>query len=298
MLHPNSMDEKNKLTGLARYSPRLNLLKKFAGSVEPILSISSTYLLTDRTARRFGGIFEFIFLVVLPAITILFAAYQALLMLYGRDLISNKTDTLIMQSAFTVFLLFCLAGFISGFVISLLPGNNLRKWEKDNTLLRLFPIHPHDAYTNFIKLQAASFFLPVSVSIGIIYSILVFLECIMRRHYQPYITENYPNEILTDFTLFFSAVLVFILFFSILSISVSLNHRAMWASFIWLFAGIAVYIILSFFAFTYIMAYMDERLMFDPSMLALGLVALNIPLIGIAVWKARAAFRRCILPQK
>ena len=292
------MNEKTKMTGLARLSPRLNLLKRFAGSDEPILSISATYLLKNRTARRTGGTFEFIFLVILPAVTILFAVFQVLLMLYSRDLFINNTETLIMQSAFTVFLLFLLAGFILGFVISILPGINLKKWEKDIALLRLFPINPHDAYENFIKLQAASFFLPISVSIGFIYSILVVLECILRRHYQPYITENYPNEALTDFTLFFSAVLVFIMYFSILSISVSLNHRAMWVSFVWLLAGVAVYIILSFFAFTYIMAYMDEHLMFDPSMLFLGIVALNIPLIGIAVWKARAAFRRCILPQK
>ena len=292
------MDEKIKLTGLARFSPRLNLLKRFAGSDNPILSISAKYLLRNRTARRIGGTFEFIFLVILPVGLILLVASFFWWTLYDINSSHYEASDLTFEIYLSGSTIFSLIGLILGLIISLLPGNMLRKTEREGALLRLFHLNHHTEFKNMVKFQMVSFFLPIFTSIVIGYSIMILSEYFLHYIFQPNYTLIDALEVMNDFTLFFSAILIFAMYISILSISASLNHMAMWASIVWLFVGIAVYLIVSFTTFVLITDIMGLLRVEYPSLLVTGFIIINILLIGIAADKARAAFRRCILPEK
>jgi len=233
------MDDKIKLTGLARLSPRLNLLKRFAGSDEPILSISAMYLLRDKTARRMGASFEFSFLVILPVVTVAMTGIVYMTTQSGGQYPAFSPMTMLSGIATGVLML--MAG-VYGLIVLVLPGNALMKREPDGSLFRFIPVEPKELYRDMLKLQLVSFLLP-----PVIYSVInTILRVWMWLSFPEAfggMSTPYANPWMIVVGLVTAVALAaYITFFSIIS---SLRYNAVWAAFLEVVGAVVMYQIIS-----------------------------------------------------
>jgi hypothetical protein len=136
-----------ELTGLARFSPRLQLLRLLSRSKDPFMSILSRKMIEDEPVRNTGLIFELIFLIVLPAIYI----YGTL----GNPIFINPLSQLAPGLTPIYFVLF--AGFLYAIWILHWPGRLLMRHDGDSGDLRLIPQSPMGAFKSLIVLQIISF---------------------------------------------------------------------------------------------------------------------------------------------
>jgi hypothetical protein len=233
------MDERMKLTGFARYSPRLNLLAQYAESENPILSISATYLLRDKTARRMGASFEFSFLVILPIVTIAMTGMLYMSTQSAGQYAAMSPMTILSGIATTVLML--MAG-VYGLIVLVLPGNALMKREPDGSLFRFIPVKPKEVFRDMLKLQLVSFLLP-----PVIYSVI---NAVLRMGMWLSLpgafggmSTPYASPWMIAAGLVTAVALsAYITFFSIIS---SLRYNAAWAAFMEVVGAVVVYQIIS-----------------------------------------------------
>ena len=272
------MDERTKLTGLARYSPRLNLLKRFAESDNPILSISAMYLLRDRTARRIGGYFEFSFLAILPIYHITLALMR----------VCNKPATTLVVTGFILRIVV----YLFGLVLLTLPGWAITRREIDGSLFRSLPVNENEIFSGLLRTQLISFFLP-----PVIFYLLEFLGPVIYIAFLEIIEPGgdirlwnagflYPMPVSARILMFIASIF-FLYYFAIFSIGPSIENRQIGTFMIMILAGCFIYIpvVIGF--------------LFIPILGIVGPVylAFLIPFIRQAINASKVAIMNKILPQ-
>lgn len=155
-----------ELTGLARFSPRLQLLRLISRGKDPFLSNLSRKMIEDEPVRNTGLIFELIYLIILPAIYI----YGTL----GNPIFINPLSRL--APGLTPIYFVQLAGFLYAIWILHWPGRLLIKHYADSGELCLIPQNPMDAFKSLVVLQMISFAIYPTVTLvaRLFYSISAF----------------------------------------------------------------------------------------------------------------------------
>jgi len=302
------MDERTKLTGIARYSPRLNLLKRFAGSENPILSISAMYLLRDRTARRIGGYFEFIFLVLLPVIAVVmimmsFSDEFGSRSPYSRNLFSEAFPMLLGGIGYLARPI----AYIYGFMLLNLPGVTITKREADGAVLRMLPMDRTEVFKGMLKLNFASFFMAPAIFYIFEFGFVV-LAWVVLRSISPefdYWDLNYSMGFLPlDARALITAwVLVFLFYASVYAIHPSFRYRVAWSSFMALMGGLFIFIAVLLFGTTLLMGAYETYYNYDPPIdttaYVIGVVILLLAMLfASAIFFARGAIAYRINPVK
>ena len=241
------MDERTKLSGIARLSPRLRLLARLSQSENPILSISATHLLRDRTARRVGGFFEFTFLVLLPLSALVIAGATCMEIIY-RAQHPNTWGNLIPATEPTKYLSYAsgyllrLIAFTYGFIILMVPGVTISKREADGSLLRFLPVERNEVFRGMAKLQLASFFLAPAIfylfDVATALPVLMLAGFLGLQYFEYILIPPWPLEIKL---LLAAWMLLALLYMSIYSIHPSFRYRLVWPSFIAMCAGCLIF---------------------------------------------------------
>ncbi len=155
-----------ELTGLARFSPRLQLLRLISRSKDPFLSILARKMIEDEPVRNTGLIFELIYLIILPAIYI----YGT----QGNPIYINPLSRLAPGLTPIYFVLF--AGFLYAIWILHWPGRLLMRHDADSGKLNLISQNPMDGFKSLVVLQMISFAIYPTVTLvaRLFYSISAF----------------------------------------------------------------------------------------------------------------------------
>ncbi len=288
-------EDKNELKGFARFSPRLRLLQKLSKSDDPIISIAANGLVRDKVIRRVGNIFEFIFLIVVPAI------YSFGILWYvdqTRAIICSLTSFTYQEPSIGSIGLFTylgswteIAGLILGAVILIWPGRYILMHERASALLRMLPLTPKQLFWSFFRLQCVSFLIYPLVS-------LIFSVAWVLTMLDTFTAGIQQMELFTNLTLAvygMSITLGINIFIIFVSIYASLRFKSWWGSAIAFILGILMFsFIFSFFAYI-LQGFYGLRP--NPRILLNSGLA-NIFSIGIAWFLAYTAIRRRIMPEK
>ena len=222
------------------------------------------YLLRDRTARRIGGTFEFLFLVLLP-VTVLVAFIASCIGIYDRVQHPFSWGSygsaleLSMYLSYSIGYLFRIIGFIFGFIILVIPGITLSKREDEGSLLRFLPIKRGEIFIGMTKLQLASFLLGPAIFYIFEFSSELILTMVVKSldvrlgHWN--LLPPWPLE---NKFLFFVWALVGFSCISIYSIHPSFRYRLVWAAFIALVAGGFIFALAAFGGAGLSIMYWDE----------------------------------------
>lgn len=161
------MYDEIKLTGLAKLSPRLNLLLGMRrGNYHPLTHIVINYILTEKLPRRVGGIFEFGLLVVLPLILLTPSIFNFAMGMIGG---------VIILMIYILSIIFIFISISYSFRIGLLPGLGIFRRDQDGNTLKFLMMNPRQLQVELGSVQFFNLVVPIIISTIIVSLIVIYL---------------------------------------------------------------------------------------------------------------------------
>ena len=208
------MDKTVKLTGIARFSPRLMLLAYLSRCENPILSASATYMVRKVGARRLGFYYEFSFPVLLLIRFIL--PYQL---------------------ANLALLLSCFVWSGLGAILLIMPGNALQQREPGGAGMKFMVVRPGEVFRALTAVQFASFVATPAF--------FIIADAIIKVYVLSPVTMDTLSGVL-DTTYYMLLLLLTLTYLGFGSFYTGLEYKQLWQSLVGLVALLPVYAVILF----------------------------------------------------
>jgi len=192
-----------ELKGIARFSPRLQLLRRLAGSDDVVQSSIARMLIEDPTARRTGGWMEFLMVFAFPALALLGAVMTAV-----NASGSGATATFIVYSSSGVLQRQLIRGsehlflWVLGLLLSVLPGLALIRKAPGADSLGYLTHGPREVHSRLYGIQLVSYVMPFVLGWLLLFvinrSVSILLPIIASAGLPPsdYLSYLYPMVLL------------------------------------------------------------------------------------------------------
>ncbi len=253
------MNDEIKLIGLEKISLRFNLLRRLALNDNPIQATAARELLLNKYARRAGGWFELILIIIEPSLILVIflpGLYLGAFALLGIDFIGN----------------------LIGIFLLTYPIVRIIQRDFDSRGLRYTILNSKEILSGLLQVQAVSYLLPLII--GSLLSAYAFYQMIMSQgSLFGGIEFAWSTSLMQAVDCILTGIIMVLL-----SIIIVLKVRNLWGSFAWLIVMNLIVSLLPAYTFGWV----------NP----IGIVAIFMVLWAGLIFFAYKSVRRAVMPGK